>query len=105
MDRVFDIGMGLFASKEKRVFHTGFGAFSGIGVLGVFGRILFAWESIPRVTISQVQRTKRIRLFKRCQIVPWSAVLPDRRVYGHKGLPFTMGAPAVSDVQQLLLAG
>lgn len=102
MDRIFEIGRGLFSSEEQWVFHTGSATLSGRGPLGVFGRVLFVWESMPQVTISQVQRAKRSTSFGRCCIVPWVVVLPERRVYGHKGLPFTMGAPVVRDIQRLL---
>ena len=102
MDQVFEIACSLFSSKEQWVIETGIATVSGTRPLGVFGRILFVWESIPRIVISQVQGAKRSRSFGRCCIVPWVAVLPERRVYGHKGLPFTMGAPSVNAIQRLI---
>ena len=97
MDRVFETAFGLLPWTGQLVFASGAAV-----QLGVFGRILFVWESPPRVPVEQVQRTKRGQLFKKCYVVPWSVVLPERRIYGHKGLPLTMGAPSVSELQRLL---
>ena len=101
MDRIFRIALDLLLWTGQLVFHGGLGPAVR---LGVFGRVLFVWESSPQVAVQKVQRIKRIHWFKKCQVVPWIVVLPHRRVYGHHGLPFTMGPPTVHEIQQLLSA-
>ena len=101
MDRTFNVALGLLPWTGQLVFHGGLGP---AVQLGVFGRILFVWESTPRLTIAQVHRMKCGRFFKKCYVVPWAVVLPERRVYGHQGLPFTMGAPSSGEIQDLLRA-
>lgn len=100
MDRAFKVALGLLPSTGQLTFKAGLGARS-VG-LGVYGRILFVWESTPNLAIGKVQQAKRGQFLKKCYVVSWAAVLPEERVYGHKWLPFTMGAPSVSDIQRLL---
>ncbi len=102
MDHLFETSQHLMRSRESWVFHTAAGTLSGTGPLGIYGRVLFVWEAAPNVAIPDVQRMKRSRFLKKYAIVPWAAVLLARRVYGHRGLPLTMGAPSVRDLQQLI---
>ena len=99
IDRFFAAAQDLLPFTGQLVFHGGLGPAVR---LGVFGRLLLVWESTPRVAVARVRSIKRIQWLKKCHVVPWAAVLPERRAYGHRGLPFTMGAPAVQEIQRLL---